>query len=144
MRWLLPCLLPLAACATARTPTALPLGYTMCGEDSARVVRPYAFIRIDALASEEGAQVIAHEQAHMAAVRMFGSCREYDAFMGRSDNRVRNEARAFCASAVVWSVQTGTSRENAIGKYARWLAIGYPQYGLTVPRAAQLITEVCT
>lgn len=109
------------------------LGFTACG------TKPTAWVRVDVLSSEEGPQVIAHEQAHVAAVLRDGGCEMHAVKrMLDPDYRMKMEALAFCASSKVWSRQVGLKLEQGIRRFATALAYNYP-FGLTPEAAAMAI-----
>jgi hypothetical protein len=112
-------------------------GFTSCGNV------PTGWVNVRSLLTPEGAQIVAHELAHVQIAQEAGGCAVHNERRARFPlaTAVDSESRAYCVSARVWSRQEGVSLEAAIWKYAGWLA-GYG-LGLTQAQAATEIRRRC-
>jgi hypothetical protein len=112
-------------------------GFTSCGNV------PTGWVNVRSLLTPEGAQIVAHELAHVQMAQEAGGCAVHNERRARFPlaTAVDSESRAYCVSARVWSRQEGVPLEAAIWKYAGWLA-GYG-LGLTQAQAAEEIGRRC-
>lgn len=111
-------------------------GLAYCG------TKPTAWVNAETVGTREGRHTVVHELAHLRQMRADGSCEAHKARVEADPTLMaRNEAEAYCESAKVWSEQERIPLQQAVARFAGWLAT-YP-FGLSVPQAAALIWSTC-
>jgi hypothetical protein len=114
------------------------LGFTVCERG-----RTSFFINGRTLGTKDEKGTILHEQKHMEQIARLGNnCMLWEKY--RELHGADTEAEAFCEEVKLeqgepWNL----SRMAALTKYARWLAVCYPQYKLTHDTAIPLLEKYC-
>lgn len=112
-------------------------GWSYCYND-----QPVGWVNIKLIGTPDEVGTIAHERMHGQQMLRQGTCERYSVWL--ATHRAEAEAEAFCEEVKIESAPPFTmSRGGAKLKYGAWLARAYPQFGLNIADAIQLLNKFC-
>lgn len=131
-------LLLLAGCAHAPKPQIDNniYGYTVCNDG-----QPVILINLRIIRTPDDSSTVAHERVHGQQINRIGNCKAFDKWY--KTNRAASEAEAYCADVRADAAMGRLSFDDALDKYATWLAGSV--YGLNIKpdSARKLIAGFC-